>query len=473
MNTRFPRRTFLRSHLGAILTTAVAPAFLRSAILGRAGEVGPNSRIQVGCIGLGPQGRGVMGGFLTQSDVRITGLCDVATPHLEAAGAQVRTRYQDGPCPAFGDFRELLDQPGIDAVLIATPDHWHVPVALAAVRAGKDLYLEKPLGLSVAEALALLRAVRRQQRIFQFGTQQRSAGEFHRAVSLVRAGRIGALRAIHVWAPASRPGGSIRPAPVPPGWNYDFWLGPAPETPCTEGRLADDPDTGAWKTWWFRYDYTLGFLSGWGIHPLDIALWGHPSMLEDTVEVEGRAAFPTEGACDTAIAWDVRFRFADGVTLVFKGTPNGDDTPGELTDLTAWHDRYGGIEGHGTAFEGTEGWVCVHRGAVRASNPRWIEEPVPTPARPPIRSTHHVRNFLDGIRTRVPAVCPIEDAVQADTLCHLADIATRVERPLRWDPRRQRFVNDPDADRRLALRPMRAPWQDLVPAHRANRPQPG
>jgi predicted dehydrogenase len=226
--------------------------------------------------------------------------------------------------------------------------------------------------------------------------------------------------------------------------------------------LADNPATGAWKTWWYRYDYALGFIAGWGVHPLDIALWGHPAMLDGPMNVEGRGTFPTSGACNTSIAWDVQFAFADGVILRFKGTPNEWNEANALNDFREWRERYGGIEGHGTAFEGTDGWICVHRGAVRASRPALVEEPRGPEVPGVLRSQHHQRNLVDAVRSRGPTVCPIEDAVQADILCHLADIATRVDRKLTWDPRRERFAGDAEANRHLELRPMRKPWHKMV-----------
>src|SRR5205807_10105778 len=177
-------------------------------------------------------------------------------------------QYQNRSCATYADFREILARKDIDAFLIATPDHWHVPVALAAVRAGKDIYLEKPMALSLTEDWTLRREVHRHRRIFQFGTQQRSSRIFRLACELVRNGRIGKLKHIIVWAPGSSPGGPTTQVPVPPGLNYEMWLGPAPFRPHTQDLCSAD---GAKKTWWFISDFALGFIAGWGIHPIDIA----------------------------------------------------------------------------------------------------------------------------------------------------------------------------------------------------------
>jgi predicted dehydrogenase len=454
MKTLLSRRQFLRKQLGATLALGLLPGTLRAAPRMKPRRAPASERIGVGVIGAGPRGREVMRGFLRQPDAQVRAVCDVKKDQLALALQAVHTHEGNRDCRAYHDFREMLARPDLDAVLIATPDHWHVPIAVAAARAGKDIYLEKPMGLSLAEDQILRREIRRGRRVFQFGTQQRSSAEFQRAIALVRQGRIGQLRRIRVWAPASRPGGSTDPAPVPETLDYDFWLGPAPWSPYTADKCSADN-----KTWWYIYDYALGFIAGWGVHPLDIALWGHPQLLQGALTVEGEALFPRTGACNTAIAWHVELRSARGVTLEFRGTRNGFDEVNALNDLRPWQERYGPLAEHGTAFEGDEGWVLVHRGCLR-THPESLAEQAPALAEKlPVRSPDHVRNFLDGVRTRQPTVCPIEEAVRADLLCHLSDIATRLRRPLRFDPKRERFVNDPEADARLELRPVRSPWQ--------------
>lgn len=457
VSRRVSRRSFLRSHLRVAGAAATFPLILRSSILGRAGEVAPNSRVQVAAIGVGPQGQGVMSGVLAQPSARVVGVCDLMDRHRQQAAERVNRQYGDQACQTWKDFREVVARRDIEAVLIATPDHWHVPVALAAVRAGKDLYVEKPMGLAFEEDRRLRQAVQDGKRIFQFGTQQRSSREFQRAVEAVRNGRLGNLRAINVWAPASRPGGSMAPCPAPADLDYDFWLGPAAATPYTDGKAADNPTTGAWKTWWYHDAYALGFIAGWGVHPLDIALWGYPEMMRGPMRIEGRGVIPREGAGNTAVAWDVTFTFASGVTLRYRGTPNEYADRSALNDLGDWRTRYGGIEGHGTAFEGSEGWLEVHRGGVRAEPAKALEAAPGESfrARP---SDSHQKDWIESIRLRRPAVCGIEESVQADLLCHLADIAIREARPLRFDPVRERFEADDAANARLALRPMRAPW---------------
>jgi glucose-fructose oxidoreductase len=457
MNKPITRRGFLRTQVTLALAAGAFPSIIPASALGREGKVAPGSRIVVGCIGNGPQGRGVMNGFLSQADAQVVAVCDVKRDQLELARAAVNARYQNSDCARYGDSRELLARKDIDAVLIATPDHWHVPAAVAAARAGKDIYLEKPMGLSLAEDRMLRRVVQKHKRVFQFGTQQRSAREFWRACQLVRNGRIGKLKHINVWAPASQPGGSTTPVPVPDNLNYDRWLGPARFTPYTADKCLAEG-----KTWWFNSDYALGFIAGWGVHPLDIALWGHPKMFHGRMSIEGKAIFPQEGACNTSVAWKVDFTFADGVTMDFRGSPNGYQEVNPLNDFTPWREKYGEVKEHGTAFEGTEGWVLVKRNSLRASPETLAEESMESFKIQLPRSGNHVRNFLDCVRSRARTVCPIEEAVQADTLCQVSDIATRLDRKLTFDPQAEKFAGDNEANRKLQLRPMRAPYNEWL-----------
>jgi len=442
------QRESLRSRR-RFLQCAAAPLIVPASVLGRGGAVAPSERITVGCIGLGNRGGQVLRDFLYQDVARVVAVCDVERRLVDATRRTVDDHYGARGCAGHADFRELLARRDIDAVLIATPDHWHVLMAVAAARAGKDVYLEKPLGLSLVEDLALRDAVRRYETVFQFGTQQRSDAKFRRACELVRNGRIGRLRTINVWSPTSRSGGSLKVCSPPPTLDYDMWLGPAPYVPHTEHRCANrlfpgDPQ----KIWSFLSDYCLGWIAGWGVHPLDIALWGGGPELGDPVNIRGSAVFPTAGACDTAVDWDQTITFTSGVTMRFTGQP----AP------PAWRKRYGRTGAHGTVFEGDEGWVHVARGQLSA-HPKSLPDPAAEPG--PIRlyeSISHVRNFLDCIRTRSRPISSIDEAVRVDTLCHLCAIAARLGRPLRWDASRLRFIDDAMADRMLT-RSMRSPWR--------------
>jgi glucose-fructose oxidoreductase len=451
------RRRFLQRTSASTLGVLALPSLVASTVLGRGGATAPNSRVLVACIGTGPQGRGVMGNFLSQPDCRVVAVCDVKTDSLQRGRDQVNHAYQNQDVRAYADFREVLERREIDGVLIGTPDHWHVPISLAAARAGKDIYLEKPMGLVVEENQRLRGALKKHGRVFQFGTQQRSGSQFWQACQLVRSGYIGTLKHIDVWCAASQPGGTTQPAQVPPTIDYDFWLGPARYTPYTEQKCAEDG-----KTWWFTYDYALGFVAGWGVHPLDIAYWGCPSLTEGPLAVEGRGVIPTEGACDTAVAWEVLFRSHNGVTLRYRGAPNGYDTPSPLTDFNDWRPQYGRIVDHGTAFVGSEGWILVDRTQIRTSPESLVEIRFSPDAHVIRRSNNHVRDLLDCMRSRAQPICNIDEAFQADQLCHLSDLAIRLDRRLTWDPRKEQFTGDREANRQLRIRSTRQPWAKML-----------
>ncbi|MGD8500197.1 MAG: Gfo/Idh/MocA family oxidoreductase [Phycisphaerales bacterium] len=434
------RRQFLRRAAGAAAGAVSFPYVISSSALGNAGGVAASERITVGCVGVGPQGSGVMGNFLGQKDAQVVAVCDVKSHVLEAAQGRVNKHYQSDGCTAYRDFRKVMARDDIDVILAATPDHWHVLVALAAVRSGKDVYLEKPMGLSLKQDQTLRAAVHRHGRIFQFGTQQRSGRNFRFACELALNGRLGKLHTINVWSPGSSQGGDPTPVPVPEWLDYNMWLGPAPSTPYTKDRCSN-------KLWWFISDYALGFIAGWGIHPIDVAFWGGGKKVTTPLTVEGKGEWPTEGVCDTAMNWNVVLKYDSGLTMNFTGWPC----------LQAWRDRYGKITSHGTAFEGADGWVHVDRSGINA-HPKELLQTEFGPNDIRLTESHnHVRNLLDCVKTRAKAIAHIDDSVQGDIICHISDIAIRLEQELKWDPKAERFVNNDAANRRLS-RPMRSPW---------------
>jgi predicted dehydrogenase len=423
------RRRFLRRCLAA---TAVAglPQIVTAETLGLGGRTGPNSRITVATLGVGPQGSSVMRMFLGEPQCRVAAVCDVNALRREDARKLVNRHYGKEDCAAYRDFREVIARNDIDAVHVATPDHWHVPMALAAARAGKDMYIEKPLGLSVAANQALREAVHAHGNVFQFGTQHRSERNFRFGCELVRNGRIGKVHTIRVGSLPSLASETLPPMPVPEWLDYELWLGPAPWAPYHEKRIVN-------RYWWHTSDYSLGFVAGYGVHYVDIAQWGNGTELSGPVEVEGSGEFPEDGLCDCATAWDVTMTYPDGVKLVY-------------TDTTKVRE--------GITFEGDGGTVYITLGRTEAEPARLNEETFRPGESRLYESNHHVRNFLDCVRARRPTICPIDVAVRSDTLCHLSDIAMRLGRRLRWDPQAERFLDDPAANAMLT-RAMREPWR--------------
>jgi predicted dehydrogenase len=453
------RRQFLKQAAGSTVSLAVFPSIIPASALGRNGSVAPSDRIAIGCIGLGERGREDLGSFLGQKEAQVVAVCDVHSGHLERARQIVNEHYQSKDCVGYPDFRDLMERRDIDACVVATPDQWHVLTALAAVRSGKDVYVEKPLGLSVTEDCALRQAVHQHKRIFQFGTQQRSDRKFRMACELVRNERIGKLKHINVWAPGSIAGGSTDQVAPPPELNYDLWQGECRSKPYTK-NLADELYGAPETTWRFISDYALGFVAGWGVHPLDIAVWGAGAdLFGGHLEVEGNGTFHSEGVCDTATIWDVKMKAAGGLTLHFVGAPNTYRLPsGEpWPEEQEWKQRYGTIANYGTAFEGTDGWVHVDRDRINVQPENLVEEKEESFQIQLPRSPHHAQNFLDCIKNRAETICPIGEAVRSDTLCHLSDIAMRLNRKLIWDPKKERFVGDEEANLRL-VRAMRPPW---------------
>jgi len=406
------RRITRRGFMALAGAGLAAPYFLTSQALGAPGRPAASDEVTVGMIGVGGRGRGHTCG-------RVLAVCDTWQNRREDLARRL------GATPV-ADFREILARDDIDAITVGTPDHWHVPIAVAAAKAGKDMYVEKPLGVSIHEDLVCRDTVRRYGRIFQYGTQQRSSAHCRYGCELVRNGRIGEIKEIIVIAPNSRPGGNDKPLPVPKGLDYDMWLGPARWTPFTGCPLGG-------HNWYHVYDYALGFIAGWGAHPLDILVWGYDIHKAGIWEIEGTGKIAPEGRNDVVYDWDVRISFGNGVKLRF--TPGGDHT----------------------RFIGTEGWVGISRGYIKADPPSLLKSPIrPGEIHLPV-SRNHKANFIQAVRTRTDPVSFIEDAVRSDLVSHVGDLAIRLGRKLRFDPVKEEFIGDPDATR-LMTRPMREPW---------------
>ncbi len=409
-----PGRSISRRRLlqagSAAAAIAGFPLIVPSSVFG---ADSPSNRVTVGKIGCGGQGSG-LGGVTGQ----IVAACDTWKPRREKSGAGV-TPYHD--------FRELLAREDIDAVVIATPDHWHVPIAIAAAKAGKDMYVEKPLGVSIELDKACRETIKRYGRVFQYGTQQRSQYHCRYGCELVRSGRIGEIKEILVVSPNSGPGGNARPLPVPEGLDYDMWLGPAPWTEYTGCPNGGD-------SWYHCYDYALGFIAGWGAHPLDIMVWGFDTHLAGKWEVEGTGKIATEGRNDAVYDWDVRINFENGVKTHF---------------ITG---------GDHTRFIGTEGWIGISRSGISAEPKSLLQSPIGPNDVHLTPSNSHGGNFIAAVRSRGTPVSHIDDAARSDFISHVSDIAIRTGRKIIWDPVKEEIVGDESARRRMG-RALRQPWR--------------
>lgn len=439
MNTGRRGMMTRRRFLGAIAGAAAVGPFVASPSV--TGANPPSERITIGMIGVGRQGRGVnLRGFLHSPDAVVVAVCDVDSWRLENARRDVESRYAAGRrsgsyrgCAACRDFREVLARPDVDAVMISTPDHWHVPMAIAAVRAGKDVSVEKPLGLSIAEGRALCGEVRRHGRVLRIDSEFRSIGYMRRACELVLNARIGKLERIRTGVPRGDVAcGPQPPMPVPGELDYDLWLGPAPRAPYTVNRVH--PPRSYSRPGWMRVrDYCDGMISNWGAHLNDIAQWGHGTDRTGPVEIEGTGRFPRDGLWDVLLDFKVRCRFADGVEMLYQCS-------------------YPYVR-----FEGAEGWVQATYGRGLSAEPEsLLHEPLkPHETRLPARSDKG--DFLYCVRTRQETMEPAEVGHRTNSLCQLGLIAIERGREMVWDPQAERFVNDPDANRLLA-RTMRSPW---------------
>ena len=427
------RREFLRQTSTALIAACAAPVVTPASALGRGGVMSPSERITMGFIGVGGQGGGhllggawtyVAGGYAGRKDVQVLAVCDVWRDRRENACKKVNDHYAEayGPgnyksCEAYTDFRKVLDRADIDAVLIATPAHWHATMSAMAAEAGKDIYCEKPTAVTVRESQAVLAAVRRYGRVYQAGTQQRSEydGKFRRACEFVRSGRIGKLQAIYAY----RDGGAVfwpkrfgAAKPVPDGLDWDLYLGPAPWIPY-------DGNTGS-----HRYD--IGELN-WGQHHYDIVQWA--AAADDTGPVEIFMEKDRSG-----------YKYASGVVV------HGTDYPGEPVGNVG-----------GACFVGTQGRIAVDRDALVSDPPDLVREPLRPDEVHLYRSTSHSGNFLECIRTRKKPICDADIAHRAASALLLGGVAKQLKRTLKWDPKVEQFIKDDAANSLLSIA-KRPPW---------------
>jgi predicted dehydrogenase len=423
---KLDRRKFLSGVGKAVVASFAFPYIVSSRAVGGPGKPPASERIVLGFIGLGGMGMGHLNGFLGNKFVDVAAVADCYEPHASRAKQLVEER-RNTKCDAYKDYRELLDRKDIDAVVISTPDHWHALNTIHACESGKDVYVEKPLSHTLLEGRFMVNAARRYGRVVQTGTQQRSSWEFWFACMLVRNGLIGKLHTVRVgiggspscdWTPDSEP---------PPGLDWDLWLGPAPYKPFNERRFL--------FSWRWCFDYGGGMITDWGVHHLDIAQWGlgmdesGPTVVEPIM-----ATFPTKGIWDTATSFEVHYTYPNGVKVILADTNKG-----------------------GVLFEGTDGWVHVNRGFIDAHPKALLRESPETFKIQLYRSTNHHQDWLNSIKERKKPICDIEIGHRSTSVCHLANIAIRLGRTLRWDVNKEQVIDDEEANRML-LRPYRAPW---------------
>ena len=455
--SRRSRREFIGTGSKVLVTSTIAAGFPSIVPASVFGAAAPSNRINIGAIGTGRISRAHdLPGIWKHPAARIVAVCDLDSNRVKDAIALVNGHYTkttgkpyDG-VTGYGQYRELLANKDIDAVVISTPDHWHALIAVDAVQAGKDVYLQKPASLTISEGRLLSNAVHRSGRIFQIGSQQRSSPQFRYAAELVRNGRIGQLKTVYVGLPGD-PAGKDEPVmPVPPNLNYDVWLGSTPVVPYTENRVH--PQRGYGRPGWLRCEqFGAGMITGWGAHHIDSAHWGMDTEHTGPIEISGTAEFPADGLWDVHGPFRTEAIYANGVRMIISGEfPNG------------------------IRFEGTEGWIFVSRGneavtasdpiarlkdsqALAASDPKIITSVIGPDEIHLYESKDHHGNWLDCVKTRKQPIAPVEVAHRACSACLLHHIAMKTKRKLFWDPERERFKNDDDANTMLS-RPQRPPF---------------
>lgn len=455
------RRAFLRCAGLALAMPTIIPA----TALGRAGRPAPSERVVIGIVGWGMQGPHNTRSFLRFPDCQVVAACDIDRNHLQQAVDTINGHYQNKDCKPYHDYRKMLARSDIDAVMLAVPDHWHAVMSVEAAEQKKDIFGEKPLARTLAEQQAIVRAVQRNQRIWQTGSWQRSERNFHYGAEIVRNGLIGKLRRVEVGLPAGHhdfpgtakklqaklaeqnlptdlsqivpgtPAWKLAVSPPPPNLDYETWIGPAQMEEHIEARV--------YQNWRWNYNTGGGQLLDWIGHHGDIAHWGMGCDLGGPLEVEGQGEFPPSNAIwNTCTRYRITAKYPGDVEVIIAG-------------------GHGDIRG-GTKWIGTDGWVWVNRGnAFESSNPEWAERRrLPDDVRKVklYESTDHWRNFIDCVKSRQPTITPVEVAHHSVIPGHLGLISMLVGRKIRWDNQRQRIVGDSEAAK-LMTRTYRKPWK--------------
>jgi predicted dehydrogenase len=444
------RRGFVQSSVKGVIGAAFLPIILPSC----SNRKRVNERVTIAHIGVGDRGGWEMRNYLLPLRGAFNiAVCDVHKNRREEAAMAINKFYRDNNDPApecvpYLDFEEILLRDDIDAVHITTPDHWHVPAAIKAARAGKHIMLAKPLGLSYPEYQILAKELTANNVHFHYGTQQRTSDHMRLGYDMIREGLIGEIERVDVWAPGKNPVESpvCIETPVPSDFDFDRWTGPAPMRPYCPDRVTNNSS-------WFNYDYSIGFLGGWGAHPLDILVWILKDEVSGSYTCEGTGAFwPAGGLYNNIISWDVTCKYLGGPEVHFVS----DDIAlqGVLNHREI-------KETNGTTFYGSKGWISLSRSSVQSDIPEINQKlnNFPKSADGWIDSENNKMGqvFVDIINGKSKELCPLDEAILSDTISHMSDITIRTNRKITWDPVKGEVTGDPEANK-LFIREMRSPY---------------
>ena len=454
------RRSVLRG-AAAFAAASALPAWYLEEVLAQGQPQqpkSPNDTPTFALVGCGGRGRGIA--REAQRYGRVVAVCDVDAGQVQGgaidlaegqreadakAGRNSAGAGRSEPIRQYRDFRKLLEaERDLPIVLNGTPDHWHTLINLRALRAGKDVYSEKPLTLTIDEGKRLVATVRETGRILQTGSQQRSDPKFRMVCELVQNGRLGKLRRVTTILPAGLRDGPFQPKPVPQKLDWDFWLGQAPMVDYVPERTHTN-----FRFW---YDYSGGTITDWGAHHNDIALWGMGLDRSGPTSVEGKALVqPIPGGYTAIPEYEVKYTYANGVEHTCRST-TADTIFGSEKRKTEPGERRNGV-----VFEGDDGWIYIRRGVLEASSPAILNDPLPANAKRLYVSNDHMGNFFECVRTRKAPICEAEIGHRSVSVCHLGAISKRLGRKLTWDPQKEQFTGDDEANK-MVSRPMRRPW---------------
>ena len=447
------RRRFLRNAIGAGTVFAVPNILTRSLF----GAPSPNETVQIGLIGCGNIGNYHRSHLGQMKDVRIIAVADAYRSRRDRFAAELNAQYHEGDLvKAHADFREILARPDIDAVVIGAHDNWHTPMAIAAMKAGKDVYCQKPLALDFSLTKLLRKTSLETKRVFQFGTQFRSSARYRQMIRLVRNGYIGKLEKMYVWSRGVKwdvdnyhvkPYGCSQEIPVPEDLDYDAWMGPSEMVPYTADRCTN----------WGGYhcpETSLGFIAGCAVHELGLAQWGNKSDHTGPIRFEGTGSLPQEGIFRTLETWDVHCDYENGVKMRLMEVATAEKVFAAMPELGGKYDK---LTYDGVIFMGSEGWITDANGFGAHDREIWRtkfkdDDEDFSPAR------EHNRNFIDCVKSRQETLCPVEMAIRTDTISHLANAAAILKRPITWNPQSEEIIGDGDAAKMLT-RPFRAQWK--------------